>query len=196
MNSKGMCLLGIVVIVVSVGWGQVTNDWKAKQHECIDLLSGFPKDASHQSEPQYPADLNGVTLEYFASGCYGRCPAFTLTIRKDTAEFVGHAWVRKKGKHTAKISQQQFEKFLHAWFDGKFFAMRDNYCDVKCPDGTVVIVTDIPESSITVNAGTYRKTVYECFTTIDGKPETPKPPDNYFELSREFLQFAKAQRWL
>jgi len=60
----------------------------------------------------------------------------------------------------------------------------------------MIIVTDIPESSITLNAGTYKKRVYECFTTIDGKPETPKPPEQYFKLSQEFLAFAKAQRWL
>jgi len=119
MNSKGMCLLGIVVIIVSVGFGQTKNDWKTKQEACIDLLSGFPKDASTQPEPQYPADLNGITLEYFASGCYGRCPAFTLTIRKDSAEFVGHAWVRKKGKHTEKTANSSSRNsFTHGLIVG------------------------------------------------------------------------------
>lgn len=119
-----------------------------------------------------------------------------MTIRHDSVEFVGRAWVRRKGKHTAKITQQQFEAFVRAWFDGKFFAMRDNYCDAKCPDGTMIVVTDIPESSITFKNGTYEKRVYQCFTTIDGKPETPKPPDQYFELSRKLYEFAKSQRWL
>jgi hypothetical protein len=74
--------------------------------------------------------------------------------------------------------------------------MRDNYCDVKCPDGTVIFVTDIPESSITLTSPNLKKRVYECFTATDNVPETPKPPEQYFQLSRQLRAFAKAQHWL
>jgi hypothetical protein len=176
--------------------GQGNDDRRTSQERCIEQLSGFPANASAQPPTEYPADLKNITLEYFASGCYGQCPAFTLTIRKDSAEFVGRAWVRKKGKHTAKISQEQFEKFLHAWFDQRFFAMRDDYCRVACPDGTMQVVTDNLETSITLNTPSFKKEVYECFTTIDGKAETPRPPEPYFELARELLAFGKIKRWL
>jgi Domain of unknown function (DUF6438) len=135
-------------------------------------------------------------VEYFASGCFGKCPAFTLTISKDVARFDGHAFVRANGKRTAKLGQQQFDKFLHAWYDGNFYAMRDDYCDIHCPDGTAIIVTDIPESSITVETPTFTKRVYECFSTMNSKPQTPKPPEQYFELSRQLWEFAKARHWL
>lgn len=120
------------------------------RNACVASLSGFPNDAPATPKPQYPTDTTGVTLEYFASGCYGNCPAFTLTINKETAVFEGRAYVRAKGKRTAKLSSQQFETLLHAWYDGSFYAMRDDYCSPACPDGSVTLVTDIPESSITL----------------------------------------------
>jgi hypothetical protein len=190
-------ILGAVSFIFLVNFGQSSADSRRiAQDECIASLSGFPKDAAVLPKPPYPVDLKGVTIEYFASGCLGECPAFTLTISKDIARFDGQAFVRAKGKRTAKLSQQQFETFLGAWYDGNFYAMRENYCDIKCPDGTMIVVTDIPESSITLTTPTYSKRVYECFTTVDNKPETPKPPEHYFELSRQLRTFAKVHHWL
>ena len=163
---------------------------------CVALLSGFPNDTPPTTKPQYPTNMAGVTLEYFASGCNGNCPAFTLTINNETAVFEGRAYVRAKGKRTAKLSSQQFETLLHAWYDGSFYAMRDDYCSATCPDGTVIIVTDIAGSSITLTTPAFKKRVYECFSTINGQPETPKPPEQYFQLSRQLLAFAKTQHWL
>ncbi len=147
-------------------------------------------------KPPYPIDSTGVTLEYVASGCYGNCPAFTLTITKEIVRFDGHAYVRAKGKQTAKLSPQQFETFLHAWYDGDFYAMREDYCSVQCPDGTAIIVMDVAESSITLTTPTFKKRVYECFTTVNKQPETPKPPEQYFQLSRQLWAFAKSKHWL
>jgi len=74
--------------------------------------------------------------------------------------------------------------------------MRDDYCFARCPDGTVIIVTDIAESSITLTTPAFKKRVYECFSTVNGQPQTPKPPEQYFQLSRQLWAFAKAQHWL
>ena len=172
------------------GTNQVSED------NCIALLSGFPKEGALAGAPPRPNDADLVTLTYFASGCYGNCPAFTLSISKGIAQFDGHAYVRAKGKRTAKLSQKQFQAFLDSWYDGKFYAMRDNYCDIHCPNGTQIVVTDIPESSITLTAPSITKRVYECFSTLNNQPRTPKPPEQYFKLTRQFWALAKAKRWL
>jgi hypothetical protein len=187
--------LGSRLILASFG-PQVPEAHRDVRDACIASLSGFPKDVPASPKPLYPTDATGVSLEYFASGCYGNCPAFTLTISKETAVFEGHAYVRAKGKRTAKLSSQQFETFLHAWYDGNFYAMRDDYCDVQCPDGTVILVTDIARSSIAVTTPTLKKRVYECFSTVNNEPQTPKPPEQYFQLSQRLLAFAKAHHWL
>src|SRR5277367_2988542 len=190
-------VIGAVSLIISANLAQ---QGPVAHHEtrdaCIASISGFPKDTLAPPKPQYPAEMTGVRLEYFASGCYGKCPAFTLTIAKETATFEGHAYVRANGKRTTKLSSQQFETFLRAWYDGNFYAMRDDYCSVHCSDGTVIIVTDIPESSITLTTPTFKKRVYQCFSSVNGNPQTPRPPEQYFELSRMIWAFAKAQHWL
>ena len=163
---------------------------------CIASLSGFPKDAPQPPKPLVPVDTTGVTLQYFASGCYGNCPAFTLTITEGTALFEGHDHVRAKGKRTAKLSSQQFETLLKAWYDGNFYAMREDYCAVGCPDGTEIVVSDVAASSITLTTPTFKKRVYECFAAVNNHPQTPKPPEQYFQLSRQLWAFAKDRHWL
>jgi hypothetical protein len=135
-------------------------------------------------------------LLYSATGCLGNCPAFTLTISENVAHFDGHAYVRAKGKRTARLTHREFEGFLHAWYEGNFYAMRDNYCGVTCPDGTQIIVLDNSESSITLTTPTFTKRVFECFLTRDDQPQTPKPPEQYYDLVRQLWAFAKAKHWL
>lgn len=189
--------LAAVSLILLTSFGQQSPAPRRQaRDECIASLSGFPKDAILSPKPPYPSDANGVTVEYFVSGCLGKCPAFRLTITKDTARFEGYAYVRAKGERTAKLSSQQFETFLHAWYDGNFYAMRDDYCSIHCPDGTTILVTDVAESSITLTTPSLKKCVFECFTTVNDQPETPKPPEQYFQLSRQFIAFAKARHWL
>ena len=76
------------------------------------------------------------------------------------------------------------------------YAMRDDYCQPTCPDGTSTIITDVQETSIILSAPGYSKKAFECFTTIDGKPETPKPPEQYFLFSHQLVQVAKSKHWL
>jgi hypothetical protein len=83
-----------------------------------------------------------------------------------------------------------------AWLDSKMYAMRDDYCQPTCPDGTTTIITDVQDTSITLKSPSYSKQVFECYTTTDGKPDNPKPPQEYFELARRLVQLAKSNHWL
>ena len=97
---------------------------------CIASLSGFPKDTLAPPKPQYPAEMTGVRLEYFASGCYGKCPAFTLTIAKGIATFDGHAYVRAKGKRTTKLnSQRKFLRHARRLLFCPLLRRNCDYCD-------------------------------------------------------------------
>ena len=92
-------MLRAVSLIILVTFGlHVPGTRQDTQDACVALLSGFPKDVPAPPKPQYPPEKTDITLEYFASGCYGNCPAFNLTISKDTAVFEGHAHVRAKGK--------------------------------------------------------------------------------------------------
>ena len=189
--------LGVVYLTVLSTFGQSSQkSHQDAQDECISSLSGFPTESEPPPKPSYPVELGDITLEYFASGCYGNCPAFTLTISKNLARFKGRAFVKANGKHQAKLSQQQFETFLRAWYDGDFYRMRDDYCAFNCPDGSTTIITDIPESSIKLSTPAFTKRVYECFSPVNHQRRNPEPPEQYFELARQLRNFAKAQNWL
>lgn len=195
--GRAPATLGVASLIIFAIFGpQVPDARNDTRDACVALLSGFPRDDAAQPKPLYPTDATGITLDYFASGCYGTCPAFTLTVSKETAVFEGRAFTRAKGKRTAKLSSQQFESFLHAWYDGNFYAMRDDYCSAQCPDGTVIVVTDVARSSVTLTTPTFKKRVYECFFTVNNQPRTPKPPEQYFQLLHQLQRFAKAQHWL
>jgi hypothetical protein len=198
-----MCATTPLVLVMLVAWTSVacqaqshTEQRYDEKDACISMLSGFPRSDRGSESPQYPSSLDAVSIEYFESGCYGTCPSFTLHLTKDTATWEGHAYVRAKGRKKASITRQQFETFVRAWYGGRFFAMREDYCSATCPNGMIITVTDMAESSITFESPEFQRRVYQCYATIDRKPVTPKPPDEYFEFVRQLRAFAKSQKWL
>jgi hypothetical protein len=188
--------VGLVAVLTATVSGQSKPDWQGQHEACIAALSSFAVDPIGTKPPELPTDLAGVTIEYVSSGCYGNCPAFTLKLEMGKAAWEGHAFVKKKGKAGKQISDRQFVELVHAWLDSKMYAMRDDYCQPVCPDGTSTIITDVQDTSITLRAPSYSKKILECFTTINGKPQTPKPPAQYFQLSRQLVQLAKSNHWL
>ena len=187
---------GLLALITATISGQSKPDWQTRRESCVATLSSFAVDPAVTKPPELPDDLDGVKIKYFSSGCYGKCPAFALWLEKGKATWEGHAFVRKKGKATKQISDRQFAALLQGWLDAKMYAMRDDYCAPTCPDGSSTIITDVQETSIALESPSYTKKVLECFTTIDGKPQNPKPPEQYFELSRQLLLFAKSNHWL
>ncbi|HTS35354.1 MAG TPA: DUF6438 domain-containing protein [Candidatus Solibacter sp.] len=189
-------VLIVPLLAFTASGQQATETHKSAKDECIALFSGFPKSDTPILKQSYPDDVKDITLDYFASGCYGKCPAFHLTISDGVAQFDGHAFTRAKGKKRAKLSPEEFHELIRGWFDGDFNAMRDDYCSVHCPNGMYITVTDIPDSSIKLTTPNFTKQVYQCYATVDDKPMTPKPPDQFFELSRTLRAYAKRKHWL
>lgn len=188
--------VSIVAVLTSAISGQSQSDSRARREACITSLSSFAVDPRVTKPPGLPDDLQGVSIEYFESGCLGDCPSFTLRIEKNRAIWDGDAFVRKKGKAEKQISAGEFSAIVHAVLDAKMYAMRDDYCEPTCPDGTTTIITDVQRTSITLKTPSYSKQVFECFTTTDGKPDNPRPPQEYFQLAHRLVQFAKSNHWL
>ena len=95
--SRMMSAVLVVVLTATLS-GQSKPDWHARREACVAALSSFAGDPGAMRQPQLPNDLEGVALEYSSSGCYGRCPAFTLRLERTRAAWEGHAYVKKKGK--------------------------------------------------------------------------------------------------
>jgi hypothetical protein len=188
--------VALVVVLTVMLSGQSKPDWQTRLEACVAALSSFAVDPAATPQPQIPKDLEGVTLQLNSSGCLGNCPSFTLRLEKNRAVWEGRAFVKKKGKAVRQISEETFGKLVRAWLDADMYAMRDDYCGYTCPDGTEAITLDAQETSVTLTTPAYSKKVFECFTTIDGKPQTPKPPEQYFQFSRQLIELAKSSHWL
>jgi len=190
---SSLALVALVIVPVS---GQSKPDWQKGQERrdaCIASLSSFAVDPNTAKEPQFPSDFDEVALEFSSSGCYGNCPAFKMRIENNRAVWEGHAFVRKKKKIEKRISPEVLRRLVRAWLDDSIYAMRDEYCNPTCPDGTHIIATDFNETSISVKAPSYVKTVSQCSVKANIEP---KPPDQYFHLSHELMEFAKSNGWL
>ena len=119
-----------------------------------------------------------------------------MTIRGNQVIWEGRAFVKAQGERQTQIAPQQFRDLVAIWMDGKFYAMRDDYCSITCPNGMISVVTDVQDTRITLKTSSFNKAALECYTTINGKAETPKPPAAYFRLSQKLLEFARSKRWL
>jgi hypothetical protein len=193
---QGAISLVLFALFAGSALGQSQPKLESARDSCIKTLSSFAADPKTVKAPEIPGDLSGVALEYSASGCFGDCPAFRLRLQKDIATWEGIAYVKAKGKRQRKVSPEQLRALVQSWLNEDLYAMREDYCQPPCPDGSVVIITDTQETSISLKTASFTKKVWECFTTIDGKPENPKPPEQYYRLSRDLVRFAKAQGWM
>ena len=193
---RGLWSLALVALALVLVSAQSKPDWQKAQEQrnaCIASLSSFAVDPSMAQKPQFPSDLDGVALEFSSSGCYGNCPAFRMRIENNRAMWEGRDFVRKKKKVEKPISPEVLRRFVRAWLDDSVYAMRDEYCNPTCPDGTHIGATDLNETSISLKAPSYAKTVSECSVKANIEP---KPPDEYFRLSHELTEFAKSKGWL
>jgi len=93
-------VLALVLMSFAEACGQSKSNtpWAEQKRECISHLSGFPTENPAKTAPLYPLSLDGVTIEYFASGCFGSCPAFTLRISKDSTDWKGDALCAPKAR--------------------------------------------------------------------------------------------------
>jgi hypothetical protein len=188
-----LALVALAIVPISSQSKPVWQKGQERRDACIAGLSSFAVDPSMAKKPQFADDFDGVILEYSSSGCYGNCPAFKMRIENNRAVWEGHAFVRKKKRVEKRISPEVLRRFVREWLDDNFYAMRDEYCNPTCPDGTLIMATDLNETTIGVKASSYAKTVSQCSVKANIEP---KPPDQYFRLSHDLVEFAKSNGWL
>jgi len=130
-----------------------------------------------------------ITLE--RTGCYGRCPSYTLTITADGAvifhgrRFVKQEWTIIK----SAITQDQLKQLMAEFDRVKFFSLEDDYMDNPrvCAENW----TDNPSAFTSIS--------------IDGKSKTvrhyhgcrgPKVPKEITELENKIDEIVNTAQWL
>lgn len=62
--------------------------YERKTRECFEFLSGYVNDRDLKA-PEFPFNLEKVTLYYREPGCNGDCPVFRLKLTEKKVEFQG-----------------------------------------------------------------------------------------------------------
>jgi hypothetical protein len=115
----------------------------------------------------HAADIDSITLE--RTSCYGTCPIYKLTVKRDGAViYDGTQCVKVTGHQLRKIPSEHFQQLVREIQRIGFFSLKDEYMSKHNPDGSIEVVTDLPTTITTVRAGKLRKRVKNYY----GGPES------------------------
>lgn len=97
------------------------------------LLLLAPCNGSKKTTTSAPQDasakLRTMVISYEKSVCFGKCPAFTMTIlgEKNKVMYKGDSNVDKIGNYEKGISDEDLIRLSEAFAKYKFFEMKDEY---------------------------------------------------------------------
>ena len=137
---------------------------------------------------EVPQDLM-ITLE--RTTCYGRCPAYTLTITADGAvvfhgrRFVKQEWTIIK----SAITQDQLKQLMAEFDRVKFFSLEDDYMDN--PRVCAEYETDNPSAFTSIRFDGKSKSVRH-YHGCSG----PKVPRELTELENKIDEIVNTAQWL
>jgi hypothetical protein len=107
----------------------------------LSILLLAPCNNKNVSNAKNTQDNSKVMITYQRTPCFGKCPAFTMTINgaNKTITYTGKSNVAKLGNYTKPISDDQLSMFVAAFDNADFFNFKDKY------DSNI---TDVPSKYI------------------------------------------------
>jgi Domain of unknown function (DUF6438)/Ankyrin repeats (3 copies) len=154
-----------------------------KAYVVFALVIGLARSATAQGSDIPPDTM--IRLE--RTSCFGECPIYTVTIdARGTVTYEGDRFVRAVGLQTARIAPAVVATLLASAERIHFFDLRDAYRVIENPDGTLMMVTDLPTTFVTITVNGRTKRVEDYFGAPDGLAE--------FEL--EIDEAARTKRWI
>lgn len=186
--------LPLMVAAIVTMWGSAQAQDSEKAHlRCVQEFSGYDPALAHLALRGVPQDRSQIELTYAEQGCEGTCPIFDITARQGEITFEGKNYVKVTGIRNAKLSEADFSRLLSLWYANNFFAMRDEYCQLSCSDGSNSVFLDLRESSLTLKVNDETKSVHECWDKSLTVPHAPQP---YYGVQQKLWQIAKSHGWL
>ena len=126
-----------------------------------------------------------VTLERTA--CFGDCHVYTVTIdARGNVAYEGKASVRVTGKANDRVPVARVRELLETIERIGFFTLSEQYREIRNPDGTHTIVTDLPTRFVTVTSEGRTKRVEDYVGA----------PAGLTQLEREVDAAANTRRWI
>jgi hypothetical protein len=159
-------------------WAQDTVELLSRENSgsllAQKVLSPFPE----------PSPSTNFSIRLSRSGCYGSCPAYTVTIHGDgTVSYKGNWYVSIDGEHATHVSPeaalQLFEKFRKA----NFFSLKSEYR---------AGVTDNPTYCLELVVGARKKVITDYVGEWAGMPAAITELEDAVDLTADSARWVTA----
>src|ERR1700732_4053120 len=151
------------------------------------------KSALGHSDEQTPdlsslsdADLKTLTIQLERTGCYGTCPAYSVTIHGDgRIEYNGKSHVKETGTRDGRIEVDKIRELASQFPKIKFWGITADYSEAKCRGrmctDMATVVTEISIKGVTHRVNHY----YGC----------GRAPKSLFDLESAIDKSANSEQW-
>jgi hypothetical protein len=137
-----------------------------------------------QKQVPFPdtSDRSTIRMSLSRSNCYGRCPAYTVTIFGDgTAKYNGGRFTAIRGEHRSQVSYDDVSSLIEKFRTADFYSLADEYR---------ANVTDNPIYSVCISVGGKTKQVSDYVGEHAGMPHSVT------ELENEIDRISGSARWV
>jgi len=152
----------------------------AKVEEYVDLVPPERLPTTHVTPPTLRPDSK-VSITLRRTVCYGRCPAYTVTVSTSGIVFDGDAYVATKGKRTASVDPDAVRKLAARFIAADFYSMDSKYA---------ASVTDNPTYILSITVDGHKKEVEDYVGQRVGMPAV------VVDLEDAVDDMAQSLRWI
>lgn len=130
--------------------------------ESVDVYPPVRIPARSAPLPAYDASSVRITLE--RTGCFGSCPAYTVSIDGDgSVVFDGRSYVAETGRRRGAVDPAAVRALYDQFRTANFMSLDDSY---------VTDITDNPTYTLTMETAGTRKTVVDYVGAKAGMPDS------------------------
>ena len=132
------------------------------------------------------ADLTTITIQLDRTGCYGTCPAYSVTIHGDgRVEYNGKSHVKEVGTREGRIETDKIRALASVFSKMKFWGIAEDYSAAKCK-GRVCTDMATAITELSIRGVTHRvKHFYGCGSA----------PKSLFDLESTIDKSAHSEQW-
>lgn len=151
----------------------------------IAAISARPADQPADLDSLSDTDLKTLTVRLERTGCYGNCPAYTVTVHGDgRVEYDGKGHVKEKGAQEGRVEPDTIKALAKEFAKAKFLTLSEDYSGENCTR----YCTDMPTAVTELNLKEVNHRVkhyYGC----------GGPPKALFDLESAIDKLANTERW-
>jgi ankyrin repeat protein len=152
----------------------------AEIEEYVDLVPPERLPKTHVAPPTIRPESK-IAISLTRSGCFGSCPAYTVTLDQSRILFEGRGSTVATGKHTALLDPDAIRKLARQFISDDFYSMDPDYS---------ASITDSPSYQLTLSIDGQAKEVLDYMGTLVGMPSVITDLEDQVDI------LAQTDRWI